>query len=523
MHNSKRNIEDLFNAAKNEPAGFSADEAQTIVNGADVLRHNRKPIMILTLALSSVIMAMAMLIGDRSASGPTQGKTTPLSTSSTMVEPSNQPVNETQRPLPSHSPSTDEVGIVDAHSDEQPQIPSPFVTVYNPGIDVNNLPGVDNEFVQAALANGNGADSIVVTVKSVNSEETTQVTVYSNGDARSFNYTKDVSHIPYMITTKSGKGCRVSANEGTGLEPNQMLPVAANLNNTDVLLWYPATLDVVRGFPDSLQAEIESSLKMEGMKFERRVVKMNSSTPAALCLDSSRMQVQTKVIVIDDGVELSEMDVPRDNELDKFRTEIIELHSKSDVKDFANLEPDIDIEETVVSDQPSEHIKRVWRKRSDAHPVDSVEKWTKSLYRNDWEYADRDNSKQPTCSVAQTRLVIIKSRVKAGTKQLQPINSAPSLQEFRTSSASVTDSKVFPNPTWEKGATLDYTLSKPTSVSVNVISLDGKIAQTIVNATEQSAGNHQLPFVLKDVQPGMYMVVLTTQSGEQVVQRLIVN
>ncbi|NQW28916.1 MAG: T9SS type A sorting domain-containing protein [Ignavibacteria bacterium] len=566
MKNSKQNFEDLFNSAKNEPVGFTADEAQTIVHGADVRSHRRKPIMILAFALSSVVMATAMLFGVRAVFTPTDSpnqtpntpptqtvdvtpsplasapeySTTKAATNSTTHTTTNSTTNTTPNSAPNSLPKTS-THKMNSEAPNHPQIPAPFVTVYSPGIELNNLPGVDDDFVKAALANGSNTDSIVVIVKSVNSNENTQVTVFTNGKMKTFDFTKDASQIPYMITTTSGRGCRVSNNAAAGLDPNQMLPVAANLNNTDVLLWYPATMNVVRGFPDSLQSEIENSLNIKMVNVEKHAVmfsdaedlanpsfiRLNSMNTKALCLDSSRMQVHSQMFVIDDDSD--QIVIESDNQADDDTSANIKRVNKvlirkriespdSDLVDYVNIETirDIDVKAKELK------IKEV----NFSAKVDSILKsmpWSKSLRINSQEFSDIEGSTARKCVVAQTRIIILSPKNRRGTKQTIPINSVPSLQETRTKSASVTDSKVFPNPTWEKGATLDYTLAQPNVITVNVFSLDGKVVQSIIQSSPRPAGNHQLPFVLTDVQPGMYMVVLTTQSGEQVVQRLIVN
>lgn len=82
------------------------------------------------------------------------------------------------------------------------------------------------------------------------------------------------------------------------------------------------------------------------------------------------------------------------------------------------------------------------------------------------------------------------------------------------------DLKVYPNPFQQK-TTIEYSLSKPSNVHLDVYTLTGKLVTILINQTHQSIGNHSTTFKASpDLPIGMYLVRL--QVGETIQYKKIV-
>lgn len=86
----------------------------------------------------------------------------------------------------------------------------------------------------------------------------------------------------------------------------------------------------------------------------------------------------------------------------------------------------------------------------------------------------------------------------------------------------VKGSTVYPNPAIGK-TTLDYTLSEPAVVSIAVYDLLGKQMFEVVHAEPKQSGAHSASIDLNTIPDGVYLLVLVTDKGEQITQRLVVG
>ncbi|WP_010521898.1 T9SS type A sorting domain-containing protein [Aquimarina agarivorans] len=71
----------------------------------------------------------------------------------------------------------------------------------------------------------------------------------------------------------------------------------------------------------------------------------------------------------------------------------------------------------------------------------------------------------------------------------------------------------YPNP-FKNATTLEYSLSKKSTVKLNIYNLQGQLVKSL-NDGVQSSGSHKLTFNLNEMSNGVYISVLVTDNGNQ--------
>lgn len=95
------------------------------------------------------------------------------------------------------------------------------------------------------------------------------------------------------------------------------------------------------------------------------------------------------------------------------------------------------------------------------------------------------------------------------------------LDIWRSCSGSIDRFSVYPNPATTK-LNVKYALGDGGKVTIALHDLFGAGVRELA-AQNQAAGEHSLSFNIDGIAPGIYLVVVQTQSGEQAVQRVIVE
>lgn len=91
-----------------------------------------------------------------------------------------------------------------------------------------------------------------------------------------------------------------------------------------------------------------------------------------------------------------------------------------------------------------------------------------------------------------------------------------------TASGAITSSSVMPNPAHDH-LTVKYTLSTPRSVALAMYDITGHHLKTLSMWGRMGLGQTTTTVTVKDLPPGMYLLVITTEKGERAVQRVIVE
>jgi hypothetical protein len=93
----------------------------------------------------------------------------------------------------------------------------------------------------------------------------------------------------------------------------------------------------------------------------------------------------------------------------------------------------------------------------------------------------------------------------------------------RYESASIKDLVVFPNPIRDNKFNIKFNLSKNCNIRIDIHEVSGKFIANIDN-TQRRAGTNEFQLELgKLISSGVYLLSLKTNTGEQVVRRLIVE
>ncbi len=102
------------------------------------------------------------------------------------------------------------------------------------------------------------------------------------------------------------------------------------------------------------------------------------------------------------------------------------------------------------------------------------------------------------------------------------IAGKPFLETWRSCSGALSAKSVAPNPA-QNDATVRFLLSAPRAVSAALHDIRGQHLEALATAQSFGAGEHTLTVNLTKHIAGMYLLVLTTQQGEQTVQRVMIE
>ncbi len=89
-----------------------------------------------------------------------------------------------------------------------------------------------------------------------------------------------------------------------------------------------------------------------------------------------------------------------------------------------------------------------------------------------------------------------------------------------SSNGAITNTGIQPNPT-KSNARILLSLSAERQIKAELYNMNGQFVRTLVAERTLSAGQSDLQVDLRGVEPGMYLLVMQSDKGEKVVQRLI--
>ena len=102
------------------------------------------------------------------------------------------------------------------------------------------------------------------------------------------------------------------------------------------------------------------------------------------------------------------------------------------------------------------------------------------------------------------------------------IAGEPFLDLWRSAAGAVTSTQLRPNPasgTFQLG----YALAQPRTVTITLHDLQGRRVKVLSPSSGITAGEQHTGLSLEGVEPGIYLVLVSTDSGERAVQRLVVE
>jgi hypothetical protein len=92
----------------------------------------------------------------------------------------------------------------------------------------------------------------------------------------------------------------------------------------------------------------------------------------------------------------------------------------------------------------------------------------------------------------------------------------------KLSSGALLESVIYPNPASDH-AKLKFLLTESRKIEVGIYEQTGRMVKSILTKQDISAGDHDYNLDLSGLQNGFYLVIIQSDKGEQIVQRLIVK
>lgn len=100
--------------------------------------------------------------------------------------------------------------------------------------------------------------------------------------------------------------------------------------------------------------------------------------------------------------------------------------------------------------------------------------------------------------------------------------SIPQVQPHGTVSNVIITTSIFPNPAREK-TMIRFSLSEPRDVGFSIHDLLGKRVAESGSVSAASSGDYVHEIDVRNLKAGVYLIVLTTDKGEQSIQRLVIE
>jgi hypothetical protein len=89
--------------------------------------------------------------------------------------------------------------------------------------------------------------------------------------------------------------------------------------------------------------------------------------------------------------------------------------------------------------------------------------------------------------------------------------------------ANILEAAVFPNPVKSDAATVQYSMPEAGRVSMSLYNIQGQRLKELSSCEDRSEGIWENRISVADIPPGMYLLAVTTESGQQAVQKIVVQ
>lgn len=532
MSARKRNLDSLFDAARSEHSPITAEASRALVAGA---APTRSPFMSPTFIVSSAL-ALATAAGITikiiheddgtknrivQVSTSQEQRTSPVIPTGSEEQNVNKEVRTAVIPNDSEEPSTvKRVRIVTKPSTLNPNPLASFgLTALVADDDIVQSLGLEPRAVQEICRNLAGADSL--TNCSIDmSDAKVKVCVFKDGTPDEVVFMDKPGPMPVMFTSSDGKGHVVASHFSHKVDPNKLVPVAAQGCGDNMIMWFQPTQDFVMSMPDSLSEDLKRVLDVEV-----RIETKDGKTTVRQRQRNADGSVTEEIETLDSRsvFDVPEFNINVDSIMKSVNVDSIMRSMDIQIKD-ANQTMKIFID------------KQMFTVDSTLKTLDTVLKnfqQQKMIFKfNDEEAVIEHNSCDPRTQQfmfmnspnIRSRVIIMTKGVKRPATPVTPqVIEHASLQETRTSQGAIAATMLYPNPTSDGGATMSFSLSEPRTLNMSLLTLSGEKVMDLARNVYRTQGDGQLAFALNNSAPGMYLVVLETDQGERVVQRLIVQ
>lgn len=98
----------------------------------------------------------------------------------------------------------------------------------------------------------------------------------------------------------------------------------------------------------------------------------------------------------------------------------------------------------------------------------------------------------------------------------------PWLDTWRSSGGAISSTEVTPNPA-HGACRVEFTISSSRMVGVNLHDINGRLVRVLLPQIERGVGRHSIELSLEKIPAGFYLIAVSTDRGEQGVQRIVVQ
>jgi len=108
-------------------------------------------------------------------------------------------------------------------------------------------------------------------------------------------------------------------------------------------------------------------------------------------------------------------------------------------------------------------------------------------------------------------------------KELNSNNEKSYTNDAGSNTFLFSDVKLYPNPANNGFVNFRFSILEEKNITISIYDISGKLVKSSLSNQNVNIGEHNLKLELSDIPVGMYLVCLTAESGETIVQRLIIT
>jgi hypothetical protein len=353
--------------------------------------------------------------------------------------------------------------------------------------------------------------------------------------------------LPVMFTSSTGRGRVIGSMSARTIDANMLIPVASQMPNDDVVMWYQPDKAFMNSLPDSIEKDLRDIIEME-VRIEHDNGKLKifhrerNSDGSIKVEETNEINMDSLVQKLNIGSALQSLNLDStynsrhidsifkilnfDSVMNSTDLRLDSIHSMFKTLNFDSVmnSTHIALDSVATSLKQLKDLNIYFRRIDSVDGFDSIQGQIEvRQLRIPASHTERVNKhllKLPN-QIHKSEIVLVYRKEKS------PADASsvhqPALQESRTSEGALSYSRVYPNPTADRGATIAYKLTASRLLNLSLFDLSGTKLADLASNVRRSSGEGQIAFTLTNIPSGMYLVILTTDKNERVVHRLIVQ
>lgn len=466
---TQRHLDDVFASAASESSSLTEKDVALIITKGNITKGSNRTMI----TIASVAAAAAAGIISFFVSLPTP-VTEPKNDTSISIERGSVEKMTHESPVPA-SPSTSQHAR--KTSDARYAI---SVVSLNEG-DISQL-DMDPLFVSRLQRVISSVDSMRYC-----DAKTTQVTIcaWQDGTVQQIPLSHGTDIQPVMFTDKTGRGQFVIPQNVPSIDVNSLIPVETESEHGSMLLWYPPTLSLLKKLPE----EIAAAMTAHNVEADEDVVLNHVIIDSTSSMPNIDSLIQAAIMA-----------------------------SLPSLGDVTITPSDLGSMPTNMNRVIDSLMKKVMKERSNNGMTVHALTFSDSLKFN---LPEGVKSPRETKRVVGRSNIFILKQPKKGSKSQGHLDRTR--QKTDPKNGALTVESVFPNPVVDHSTTLSLLLEEPRVLAVALHDITGQRLHQLQSPLPKDAGRVELLLPINNVQPGMYLLHVTTDAGETVVRRLVVQ